>query len=114
MYLLNNLTSNAKQKLTWITPNGEEVQLYFEFRANQIGWFIGIKYNDYDFSNVRLTTNFNLLRHYNSYLPFGLMCMTNDGFEPMNKDDFSNGYAKIYMLTLEECKLIEDKQYAKI
>lgn len=114
MFKLDNLTANSKQYTTW-TFNNDEVQLYFEYKENQLGWFLGIKYGDtIDYRNIRLTTHPNLLRAYKNILPFGMMVTTLDGLEPMSIEDFTNGYCSVYMLTSTECQLLEGGTYAKV
>lgn len=115
MYKLDTLTSDAKQYTTWTFGNNDEVQLYFEYKENQMGWFLGIKYgNDINYRNIRLTTHPNLLRAYVSMIPFGMMIKTLDGLEPMSIDDFENGYCSVYMLTKNECELLEGNYYVKV
>ena len=115
MYKIDTLTSNAKQYTTWTFDNNNEVRLYFEYKENQIGWFLGIEYgNNINYKNIRLTTHPNILRAYKNTMPFGMMITTLDGLEPMSIDDFTNGYCSVYMLTQTECKLIEDEYYAKV
>lgn len=112
MYELNILGNEPKQSITWTNEN-IEVDLYFEYKDNQLGWYLGVKYGEtVDYKNIRLTTSPNLLRAYSAYLPFGIMCLTEDGLEPMTIDDFSNGYAKVYMLTKDDCKQVEANYYA--
>lgn len=113
MYRLDTLTADAKQTTTWLFGKNEQVKLVFEYKENQIGWFLKITYNNYEYNNIRLATAPNLLRAYSSIFPFGLMCETNDGLEPMGIDDFINGYAHIYMLTRDEVKQLEGTVYAK-
>lgn len=114
MFLINNLGNEPKQ-LTTFVKDELEVSLSLEYKDNQLGWYFGIQYGDnINFQNIRLTVSPNLLKSYSAYLPFGLMCLTDDGLEPMTIDDFSNGYAKLYILTKEECKLVENNYYAQI
>lgn len=112
MYQLTNITNKAKQTITW--SNGDlDVDLYFEYKPNQLGWFIDIKYQDLvNYRNIRVTTHRNLLRSYSAILPFGMMITTSDGLEPMGIDDFTSGYATVYILTRDECKQIEEIYYA--
>lgn len=112
MYQLTNLTNKPKQLVVWTNEN-LEVEIYLEYIPNQFGWFFGVKYSDIvDYKNIRLTVHENILRSYSNLLPFGLMCVTDDGQEPTGIDDFASGYASIYMLTQQECKQLEDMYYA--
>lgn len=113
MYNLN-LSNKARQKLTVALENNMFLDLYFEYKPNQLGWFFNFTYNDITYSNIRLTTSFNILRAYRNWLPFGLRCDTADSFEPMGIDDFVENYAKVYILTKSELEAIESLYYAKV
>lgn len=115
MYKLDTLTADAKQYTTWTFGSNEEVQLYFEYKENQAGWFLGVKYgNDINYTNIRLTTHPNILRAYKNTMPFGMMITTLDGLEPMGIDDFESGYCSVFMLTKTECELLEGSYYVKV
>lgn len=114
MYKLTNLGDEPKQQITMILEDNTRVVFNFEYKANQLGWFFGFKYGDIDYQNIRLTTAYNILRAYRSYLPFGLRCDTPDMGEPMDIDDFANGYATVYLLTRNDVKAIEGNYYQKV
>ena len=114
MHILNNITSDYKQNLEWISTNNDSVYLYLEYLPNQLGWFLNIKYQDTEFKKIRITTTANMLRAYNSYLPFGILCRTLDGNEPIGLNDFASGYAELCMLSRQECKFLEDNYYVKV
>ena len=80
--------AEPKQKIEKILDDGSTVTLEFEYKENQLGWFFGVKWGDYDYKNIRLTTSYNILRAYRNYLPFGLRCDTQDDEEPMDLNDF--------------------------
>lgn len=108
------LGEEPKQQITWQTEDNKEVILYFEYKDNQLGWYFGLRYDDIDYKNIRLTTHANILRSYFNYLNFGMMVNTEDGLEPMSIDDFAEEYCQIFMLTKEECLLVEGEIYAKV
>lgn len=108
------LSNKPRQQVTIALENNMYLDLYFEYKPNQLGWFFNFTYNDITYSNIRLTTSYNILRAYRNWLPFGLRCDTADGFEPMDIDDFVNGYANIYILTKNELEATESLYYAKV
>lgn len=113
MYQLTQIDNNPKQKIRMLLDNGQSVVLYFEYRPNQQAWFWGFEYGDVKVLNMRLVTAYNLLRSYRSWLPFGFRCDTIDGFEPMDLNDFVNGYAILYLLEERDIETIEQLYYAK-
>ena len=114
MLRINALGSEPKQEFAMDLEDGTRVNFYFEFKANQLGWFFGFDYNDNSYRNIRLTTALNILRAYRSWLPFGLRCDTLDGLEPMDLTDFASGYATVYLLQSEDITIIESNYYAKV
>lgn len=114
MNLLTQIDNNPKQKIRMLLDNGNNVVLSFEYRPNQQAWFFGFEYGDVNIQNIRLTTSYNLLRAYQSWLPFGLRCDTIDTFEPMDLNDFLSGYASLYLLNADDVKATESTYYGKI
>lgn len=114
MYKLTNLGKEPKQILTLALDDNTKIPMTFEYRANQTGWFIGFEYNGQTYQNIRLTTSYNLLRGYRSWLPFGLRCDTLDKLEPMDIDDFITGYASVYILNQSDIDTTESNYYVKV
>lgn len=114
MYKLNSLGNEPKQQITLLTEENTRVVLSFEYKANQLGWFFGFEYNGEKYENIRLTTSYNILRAYRNWLPFGIMCATNDNFEPLDLNDFATGYASVFILTKEDINGIESNYYTKV
>lgn len=114
MIRLLALGNEAKQEVTILLNNSERVVFNFEYKPNQLGWFFSFTYNNNTYSNMRLTTSYNILRAYSSWLPFGLRCDTNDNEEPMDIDDFVTEYAKVYVVLQNEFDAIEGTYYAKV
>ena len=114
MYLFTQLGNEAKQEIKMILDNSNTVTFTFEYKPNQLGWFFGFRYDDVNYQNIRLTTAYNILRAYKTWLPFGLRCDTLDGEEPLDQDDFISGYATVYLLTKSDVEAIEGNYYAKV
>lgn len=107
MKKITQLDNSPKQKLRMLLNNGNSVVFKFEYKSNQLGWFFGFKYNDINYQNIRLTTSFNILRAYRSYLPFGLRCDTPNNEEPTDINDFITGYATVYLLDKQDVEATE-------
>lgn len=113
MYRFTTLGNEPRQQVTMILDDTSRVVFTFEYRANQLGWFFSYTYNEQTVENIRLVTSYNMLRSY-KWLPFGLRCDTTDGEEPMELNDFTRGYADLYLLTKEDINAIESEYYAKV
>lgn len=114
MYQFTSLGNEPKQQIIMIVDENIRVPFNFEYKSNQLGWFFGFQYGDVNYQNIRLTTSYNILRAYRNWLPFGLRCDTTDDEEPMGIDDFTSGYASVYLLTKEDVQTIESNYYQKV
>lgn len=114
MFQITQLGNEPKQKIDMILDSNTRITLTFEYLENQLGWFFGFKYNNQEYKNIRLTTSYNILRAYRNWLPFGLRCDTADDEEPMDINDFTSGYATVYLLNKADVEAIEGNYYVKI
>ena len=113
MYQLTNLDNSPKQSITMILDDNTRVVFTFTYKPQQMGWFFGFIYGDTNCQNIRLTTSYNILRAYRNWLPFGLRCDTVDDDEPLDQNDFINGYANVYLLTKSDVQAIEGNYYVR-
>jgi len=103
MYLVTTITSDIKQTQSLTLPDGSQISLAIYYSANQLGWFISnLTYEDFVVNTLRISTIPNLLRQWQNLIPFGLYIATTDGGEPTQQQDFSSGYAQMYILTQAE------------
>lgn len=112
MYRFTSLNAEPKQQVVMYLSDNTRIVFNFEYKPNQLGWFFGFEYGQYNYQNMRLTTNYNILSEYSSYLPFGLRCETPDNEEPYDLEDFQRGYATLYLLTKADVKLVKTKYYS--
>lgn len=114
MHKLNSISNEPRQKVVIPLDDNSRVTLKLEYRANQIGWFFDFTYEDKTYTNLRLTTSYNVLRNFRNWLPFGLRVDTLDKQEPTDLDDFASGYATLYVLNKNDITITESNYYAKI
>lgn len=114
MYQLTQIDNSPKQRIKMLLDSGESVVFRFKYKANQQSWFFDFTYGNVNVRNLRLVTSYNMLRNYRSWLPFGFRCDTIDRFEPMDLNDFINGYAVLYLLNRQDIEAIESRYYQKI
>lgn len=113
MKQITDLSSDAKQKLKIQIDGGSLATFDFWFSDNNIGWYFSLEYEDFKVTNLRLVTSPNCLSAYKNILPFGLQCVTNDGYEPWFIDDLSNGRVSVFILTSDEVEKIQENLYAR-
>jgi hypothetical protein len=111
MRQISEISSDPKQKFTFITDDNISFEFKLEFIASQQGWFYSLKYQNLSINGNRLVTDINILRSYKNILPFGIGIMTDDATEPFLIDDFSTGRVKFYLLDKAEVKDLETTFY---
>lgn len=114
MKLINELTNEAKQTLQFILDDGSVINFSMQYIDNQQGWFYSFSHSTSGFSvnNRRMVTSPNMIRAFREILPFGFMCFTTDGQEPIFQSDFSSGRAKFYLLNAADVILAEEVIHA--
>lgn len=106
MYKIENITSDARQKQTFILPDGSRIQISLYFIEQQLGWFItSLVYGDFTLTNVRISNSPCMLYQFRNRIPFGLACFSDGDREPMLLNDFVSGASKLYILTEDEVNL---------
>lgn len=109
MRILENFTSDPKQRHQLVIPGGETISLQIEYKPQQSGWFFTeITHNDVTIKNLRICTSPNLLHQYVNQLPFGLMVTTTDAGEPTQQQDFLSRRSVMYLLDADECAAYRD------
>lgn len=102
MLKITNLTSDPRQQFTIIGENGEIIPAYFYYCPTQIGWFIDISYGNFVANGLRLCVTSNMLFQWKNIIPFGLMCVSNDGYDPYYIDDFVSGRINLYLMNASD------------
>jgi hypothetical protein len=109
MFQITHITDDPKQKQTLVLPDGSLIGLSIRFVEMQFGWFADLTHEDFVLNGLRITVSPNMLHQYRNLIPFGLMCASAQSREPSQKQDFSSGSAKLYVLDEDEVD-----QYASI
>ena len=103
MKLIQNVTADPTQQQTLILDDGTRIDFTMYFRPMMYGWFFEkLVYGDFVLNSSRIVTSPNMLQQYKNVIPFGIACYTSDKQEPKLLQDFSSGYAKLYLLSAAE------------
>lgn len=68
---------------------------------------MNISYGNFVANGLRLVATPNMLFQWKNIIPFGLMCVSNDGYDPFYLDDFTTGRIKIYLLNSTDVPIFE-------
>jgi len=107
MRYLNKITAQAYQRFALTGNPGQRTVATLRYLPSQEIWSLDIEYNDFTLRGIAITQSPNMLRAYKNLIPFGLVCQTIDGLDPMFIDDFATQRARLYLLTADEVEEIE-------
>jgi hypothetical protein len=111
MFLIDGISSHSYQKQRLILPNGDPTLLTIQYKPQQLGWFVTeITYDPTDFilKGLRIVTSPNFIFQWKNKVPFGIACYTLNNQEPTQQQDFSSGFAKLYLLSEEEVRTLTE------
>ena len=109
MNLINQVTSDSRQRQSIPLDDGTTFEFAIYFMPMQLGWFIEeLIYGDFVLKSVRISNSPNMLHQFKNKLPFGLACISIDDREPSQQEDFSSGASKLYVLSPEEVTAYEE------
>ena len=111
MQIVTGINDNPSQVFSLSIPDGTTATFTLSYRPNQKGWYYDMSWDgknpSFQLNGCRLTVFPNILRQFKNQLTFGIACLTTDGYEPMNLEDFNTKYANLYILTQAEVENIE-------
>lgn len=107
--VLTTLNENAYQTLSFVTSNGEDVNLTFRFIPSQETWFVDVDSDSLTVHGLALTAFINLLDPYHNKISWGLYVWSKDGFDPWRFDDFITGRIKVAVI--EEFEYIAIQEF---
>jgi hypothetical protein len=102
MLTVQGITADAYQTQNALLQDGTKVGITLRYVPQQLGWFMDLTYLEFALYSFRVSALPNILNQYRNKLPFGMACFTSDGVSPSQQQDFSSGYATLYILTPEE------------
>lgn len=107
MQLLNSLSDAADELITVPLPDGSVLQLEFIYRAGIQRWSMNVSHPLLTLNNFNLAMGPNILRQWRNLVPFGMAVDSTIGLDPMNLEDFVNGYSLVYVLSAAEVAQVE-------
>ena len=114
MLLLDGITNDANQLLQVNTEDNYTFTLSLWFQELTGSWWFSFEYNDavndrtVKGNNAILTVMPNVLTQWKLLLPFGLACVSLDGTDPSNINDFVSGNILLYTLTQTDITEIDN------
>ena len=106
-----NVTNNPKQIITLQNENGEDIELYLEYKPRVQNWFYSLKYNDLEIKNLQVCIHPNILRQFKRNINFGIGFLATNKAEPFSIDSFLTEKCKMYLLNAQDVIEIEQEVY---
>lgn len=105
MYQVQNITNDTRQIQSLVLPDNTIIQLSMYFIPMQYGWFVtNLTYGDFVLTGVRISNSPNMLYQFRNKIPFGIACISDQGREPSQQNDFAVGASRLFILTPDEVK----------
>ena len=106
--VLETLTNNAFQTISFDTNKGERVKLTFRFIPGQETWFFDVESPSLTVYGLALTAFENILDPYHNVISWGMYVWSKDGFDPWKIDDFTTGRIRIAIIEDLENAVIKE------
>ena len=82
--------------------DGENAKIEFRFMPFAQSWTYSVEWEDVVINGQRLVLSSDVLAKWKNILDFSLVCVSMDGLDPINIDDFSSGRVTVYVASREE------------
>ena len=92
MYTITSLGTDYKQSLSWPISGYVPVNIFLEFRENQLGWFYSLTWDTFIINNDRIVVSNNLLDPFKNLIPFGIAIDGPDYVDPFSIDAWTKGW----------------------
>lgn len=96
-----------------VGENGEIIPFGLTFMPTQNMWYFNVAYAALSFSvkGFQLTNSPNILHQFRRFIPFGIACVTTDGYEPQFINDFIDGRCSLFLLNEAEVAATQEAYF---
>lgn len=117
MFAINQLSDAAFQTTKLQMPDGSTGTLNLYYRASTPRWYFDFLHPALPAGGPQgngLVTAPNLLRPWQNVVPFGFACATLDGQDPVDSQDFVDGYATLFVLNALDVLTVEAQVFNNV
>jgi len=111
MKYINKISNSSFQEMTLTGNPGQQIRFNLRFLPSQNSWLADVIWNDFTVRGLNICASPNLLNGFKNLLPFGISCITVDGQDPYDIEDFNSGYARLYLLDAADLLTIEEQLF---
>lgn len=105
--IIDNLTGFADQVSELQLPDQTVASMELIYNGTTERWVLNLIYNGVSYNSIGLCCFPNVLRAWRKILPFGIACVTSDGTDPFDINDFTTGRVTLFLLTSAEVQQVE-------
>ena len=98
MNKITNLTDSAFQSMVLTGNQGQRIGFTLKYQPSQQLWYYNVAYLNFALNQSNLVVSPNILHQFYNNLPFGIACISNDGYDPYYQNDFITGRISLYLL----------------
>lgn len=98
MIAITNLSADAHQKTTVLLADNTSVVVTLDFHPATQRWVVGVSRAEFTVKGIPLCVHPNLLRSFRQVASFGLACVSADGVDPFDINDFESGRVTLSVL----------------
>lgn len=109
MIQITGLTSSPSQTFNIPEPTTRE-NIYFSLRfmPRTQNWYIDFQYKEFSAKGIKVVRGPNIIKRNINVLPFGITVSVSDDLEPFLINDFVSGRVSLFLLTQEECLVMDE------
>lgn len=107
MLYINKITNAPQQDLNLTGIPNVNIDMALRYLPRMKLWSMDLTWNSISANGIIITTSPNMLRSFRHIFPFGMTCLTTNGLDPYNIDDFAAQAANLYLLTAADVAELE-------
>lgn len=111
MLYINKITNDAFQQLVLTGIPTIRINMNLRYLPRMQLWNMDVGYNDQQVNGIIITSMPNLLQAFQNVFPFGISCLTTNGLDPYNINDFADQVANLYLLDAADVAALNAELY---
>lgn len=111
MQQISTLTNEPNQRHQLVLESNDTVDFRLYYYPRQQSWYFDFVYKDLTVNGLKVVLSPNTLKNFKNIIPFGISFVTDGFVEPFQLDDFLSGRVRMYLLSADDVKQIEQEIY---
>lgn len=112
MNRLTVLADEAWQQVYPVLDDGTVLTLEVIYLASIQRWMFNLTHPNLTLNASLLCVHPNLLHSWRNIINFGIACLSTDGVDPVDIEDFSTGRVQLYILNATDLAAVDSEVFA--